>query len=74
MNVLSRNPPGIGALGDIYPGGGGEGGVPSVVCLYYRQSLFKLFSTNSRKLAERICNVVRNRKREHEDHGEYWDG
>ena len=55
--------------------GRGEGGytLSNVVCLYYRECLFKLFSTNSRSLAEGIGNVVRNRKREYEDHGEHWD-
>jgi len=53
--------------------GGGGGHALCVGCLYYRQSLFKLFSDNSRSLAERIRNVVRNHKREPEDHGEYWD-
>ena len=71
VNVLSRNPEGMLSVGDIYPGGGGRG-VPSVVlCLYYRESLFNVFSTFCRGLAERIRNVVAYHNGEAQERSEY---
>ena len=59
------------AVGDIYPGPRGEGGVSVVLCLYYRESLFYVFSTFCRGLAERIRYVVAYHNGEAQECSEY---